>query len=268
MNVIPAPNPIMDAAKRREWMLTPQQLFDREAIARDIAAAAASGLAGEELRKEAVGLMRQALENGRDLARRALEATAGGLACASHLSIIEDELIRALFDFTTTYLRPPPPDVARNGMAIAAVGGYGRGTLAPGSDIDLLFLLPTKPTPSSEKLVETMLYMLWDLRQKVGHSTRSIGECIRQAKADMTIRTSLLEARFILGDEPLFDEMRKRFDAEIVAGSAHDFVAAKLAERDERLKRAGGSRYLVEPNVKDGKGGIRDLNKIGRASCG
>jgi [protein-PII] uridylyltransferase len=213
-------------------------------------------------RQAGLKLIAATLEEGRDEARRLLEGGGKGMACAERLSDLQDDVIAATHALALREARGDGPAEGDQPMAIAAVGGYGRGALAPGSDIDLLFLLPTKPTPASEKLVETMLYMLWDLRQKVGHSTRSIGECMRQAKADMTIRTSLLEARFILGDQALFEEMRKRFDEEIVAKSAHDFVAAKLAERDERLKRAGGSRYLVEPNVKDGKGGIRDLNTL------
>ncbi len=213
-------------------------------------------------RQAGLAMIGAALEEGRAEARQLLEAGGKGMACAERLSDLQDDVIAAIHALALRAARGDGEAEGDQPMAIAAVGGYGRGALAPGSDIDLLFLLPTRPTPASEKLVETMLYMLWDLRQKVGHSTRSIGECMRQAKADMTIRTSLLEARFILGDQALFDEMRKRFDEEIVAKSAHDFVAAKLAERDERLKRAGGSRYLVEPNVKDGKGGIRDLNTL------
>jgi [protein-PII] uridylyltransferase len=142
------------------------------------------------------------------------------------------------------------------------VGGYGRGMLAPGSDIDLLFLLPEAPDTGNKKIIETMLYVLWDLKQKVGHSTRSLDECLRQGRDDMTIRTSLLEARLLHGDEALFERLRVRFDKEIVAKSASEFVAAKLAERDTRIKRAGESRYLVEPNVKEGKGGLRDLNTL------
>ena len=143
-----------------------------------------------------------------------------------------------------------------------AVGGYGRGALAPGSDIDLLFLLPYKKTAWSESVVEAMLYVLWDLRQKVGHATRSVDECLRQARSDITIRTSILEARFIRGDQALFEELRTRFDREIVRGGAREFVAAKLAERDARVTKAGSSRYVVEPNVKEGKGGLRDLNTL------
>jgi [protein-PII] uridylyltransferase len=262
MTALPALAPILNAAKRRDWTFTRAQLFDRAAVAQAIAAAHARGLAGEELRKEALGVMRQALDAGRARARAALEATAGGLACASQLSLIEDELIRALYEFITIYLRPPPAGEAAHPMVIAAVGGYGRGTLAPGSDIDLLFLLPADKHGWCEKIAETILYALWDLRQKIGHSTRSIEDCLEQAKQDMTVRTALLEARYILGDEPLFETMRTRFEAEVVHLAPAEFVTAKLAERDTRISRAGRSRYLVEPNVKEGKGGLRDLNTL------
>ena len=147
-------------------------------------------------------------------------------------------------------------------MAVVATGGYGRGLLAPGSDIDLLFVLPYKQTAWGESVAETILYCLWDMGLKVGHATRSINECIRHAKADMTIRTAVLEARFLLGDRKLFDELITRFDKEVAQGTAPEFVAAKLAEREERHRRAGQSRYLVEPNVKDGKGGLRDLHTL------
>ena len=147
-------------------------------------------------------------------------------------------------------------------MAVVATGGYGRGLLAPGSDIDLLFLLPYKQTAWGESVAETILYCLWDMGLKVGHATRSINECIRQAKADITIRTAVLESRYLFGDRKLFDEMVARFDKDVAQGTAPEFVAAKLAEREERHRRAGQSRYLVEPNVKDGKGGLRDLHTL------
>jgi [protein-PII] uridylyltransferase len=147
-------------------------------------------------------------------------------------------------------------------MAVIATGGYGRGLLAPGSDIDLLFLLPYKQTAWGESIAETILYCLWDLGLKVGHATRSVDESIRQARADMTIRTSILESRFLFGDRRLFDELIARFDKDVVQGTAPDFVAAKLAEREERHRKSGQSRYLVEPNVKDGKGGLRDLHTL------
>src|SRR3989442_15848013 len=112
-------------------------------------------------------------------------------------------------------------------MGVVAMGGYGRGLLSPGTDIDLLFVLAYKQPAWGESVAETILYCLWDMGLKVGHATRSVNECIRQAKADMTIRTSLLEARYLLGDHKLYDELVARFDKEIVQGTAAEFVAAK-----------------------------------------
>jgi [protein-PII] uridylyltransferase len=173
-----------------------------------------------------------------------------------------DSVIRLVHDAVLRHLYPADNPSTEERLAVAATGGYGRGTLAPGSDVDLLFLLPYKKTAWSESVVEAMLYVLWDLKLKVGHATRTVDECIREAKADMTIRTSLLEARYILGDKALFDTLVTRFDTEIVASSAAEFVDAKLKERDARVAKAGASRYRVEPNVKDGKGGLRDLNTL------
>ena len=147
-------------------------------------------------------------------------------------------------------------------MAVVATGGYGRGLMAPESDIDLLFILPYKQTAWGEQVAEAILYCLWDMGLKVGHATRSVDELIRQARGDMTIRTAILETRFLTGDQPLYDELVDRFDKEVVQGTAAEFVTAKLAEREERHRRAGQSRYLVEPNVKDGKGGLRDLHTL------
>ena len=122
--------------------------------------------------------------------------------------------------------------------------------------------MPEKPTPAVERVIEALLYVLWDLKLKVGHATRTVAECLKQARADMTIRTTLVEARLITGDRALFETLQDRFDKEIVAKTAAEFVAAKLAEREARVRRAGASRYLVEPNVKEGKGGLRDLNTL------
>lgn len=216
----------------------------------------------DSLRAGALGLLRQSLSHGRGIARRTLESNGGGLECASNLAYIEDELIRAIHDYVVTYVHPAPAGGASRECAIAAVGGYGRATLAPGSDIDLLFLIPADAPERGELVVGAILYMLWDLGQKVGYATRTVEECVAEAKADMTIRTSLLETRFLLGDRSLFKSMKSRFDREILRGDATDFVAAKLAERDARISRRGRSRYLVEPNVKEGKGGLRDLNTL------
>lgn len=214
------------------------------------------------MRAEAVQEFRTTLETGRAQLREWLEADGKGYDCVVNMSWLQDEIIRAIYRFVTQYVSPADNSSSRERIAIAATGGYGRGTLAPGSDIDLLFLLPYKKTAWSESVIEAILYFLWDLRQKVGHATRSVDECLRQAREDITIRTSLLEARYILGDEALFEDMRTRFEAEVVRKTAAEFVSAKLAERDARVTRAGASRYLVEPNVKEGKGGLRDLNTL------
>ena len=198
------------------------------------------------------------LEQRRQAAEAALDAGGKGVACAADLSAAEDELLRAVLKLSA---REQGFDLASGGFAALAVGGYGRGLLAPGSDIDLLFVVEPQAS-GAEKVVERALYRLWDLKQKVGHATRSVEECLKRARADMTIRTSILEARLLLGDAALFQRLQKRFDEEIVAKTAVEFVAAKLEERDDRVKRAGESRYLVEPNVKEGKGGLRDLNTL------
>jgi len=157
---------------------------------------------------------------------------------------------------------PAPNRSAGERVAIIAVGGYGRGEMAPHSDLDIAFLTPFRPTPWCEQVIEAMLYLLWDLGLKVGHSSRSLDEMVRQAKADLTIRTALLEARFVWGDEALGEQARARFWAEVAAGTERQFVAEKLAERDARHQRQGDSRYVVEPNVKEGKGGLRDLHAL------
>ncbi len=215
-----------------------------------------------KVRAAVLGELKAAYKTGRDMAQEGLKRDGSGLACAQRLSHLQDELIRVIYDFALWHVYQIKNPSAAERMAVVAVGGYGRGTLAPGSDIDLLFLLPYKQTPWGEQVVEYILYMLWDLGFKVGHATRNIDECIRLARQDMTIRTAILEARFIWGEEPLFEDLQTRFDAEVVAGTSSEFIAAKLAERDDRHKRQGTSRYLVEPNIKEGKGGLRDLNTL------
>src|SRR6185437_13876895 len=164
--------------------------------------------------------------------------------CAERLALLQDEIICILFEFAASELYPSRVPSEAERMAVVATGGYGRRLLAPGSDIDLLFVLPYKQTAWGESVAEALLYCLWDMGLKVGHATRSVAECIRQAKDDMTIRTALLEARYLFGETKLFEELTARFDKELVQGTAPEFVAAKLAEREERHRRAGQSRYL------------------------
>ena len=217
-------------------------------------------LSDNEKRAELIARAKTYLKEAQDEAAQILDSH-GGLACASYLSQAQDELTQALFLFITNNTYQAHNPSAGEYISICAVGGYGRGTLAPGSDVDLLILYPIQ-TAWNESVAEALLYLLWDIGLKVGHATRTISECIAGAKQDMTIRTALLEARLICGDVPLFDTFWNRFDREIMQGTGAKFTQAKLDERDERIKKAGTSRYLVEPNVKEGKGGLRDLNTL------
>src|SRR5438105_1668103 len=239
------------------------QLFDAAAVTAELEALV-GGHSGDQrdLRAALARRFKSALLEGRAIAERLLIEDRHGRRCAERLSFMQDEIIRVLFAFVAKHLYPARNPSEAEHMATVATGGYGRGVLGAGSDIDLLFLLPYKQTAWGESVAEAILYCLWDMGLKVGYATRSVNECIRQAKADMTIRTGILEARYLFGDRALFDELIMRFGKEVAHGTAAEFVTAKLAEREERHRRAGQSRYLVEPNVKDGKGGLRDLHTL------
>jgi [protein-PII] uridylyltransferase len=239
------------------------ELIDVSAVSADLEKIAKAHSGSErELRSAVAQRLKAALADGRAKAEQLLLKDRHGRRCAERLCRMEDEIIRIVFDFARKHLYPSQNLSETERMAVVATGGYGRGLQAPGSDIDLLFVLPYKQTAWGESIAEAILYCLWDTGLKVGHATRSVDECIRQSKADMTIRTAILEARFLLGDRTLYDELVTRFDNDVVRNTAQQFVTAKLAEREERHRRAGQSRYLVEPNVKDGKGGLRDLHTL------
>jgi [protein-PII] uridylyltransferase len=237
--------------------------FDTARIAAAVSALATEHAGREDVFRAAVAkLLKAEMVEARATAQAVLLKDRHGRRCAERLCFVQDEIIRILFDAATRHLYHSPIPSGAERMAVVATGGYGRGLMAPESDIDLLFILPYKQTAWGEQVAEAILYCLWDMGLKVGHATRSVDESIRQARGDMTIRTAILETRFLAGDQPLYDELVSRFDKEVVQGNATEFVTAKLAEREERHRRAGQSRYLVEPNVKDGKGGLRDLHTL------
>ena len=215
-----------------------------------------------ETRREVLRLLKEALESGRAEIRRRFDGGASGEETVRATAHLMDVLVRALADTATDRVYPSAGATEAERFCIAAVGGYGRAELAPYSDIDLLFLLPYKETARLEQIIEYILYLLWDCGLKVGHATRSVEECIRLSKDDITIRTAVLEARHLWGEPSLFDTLRTRFANDIETGTGPQFVEAKLAERDQRHQRVGGSRYVLEPNVKDGKGGLRDLQTL------
>ncbi|MEQ1653855.1 MAG: [protein-PII] uridylyltransferase [Hyphomicrobium sp.] len=243
-------------------MMKAPPFFDPAAVRHELTAAFNAKGSATEMRPALIERLKVLVADARTAARTALEIDGNGRKCAEGLSYCQDELIRVIYDYTVShvYRATNPSDAER--MSIVATGGYGRGLLAPGSDIDLLFLLPYKQTPWGESVAEYMLYILWDLGFKVGHATRTVEQCLKLGTADMTIRTALLDARLIHGDRQLFAEFEDRFKSEVIAGTARAFIDAKMQERDERTRRAGESRYKVEPNIKDGKGGLRDLHTL------
>ena len=235
--------------------------FDADGLRQELSTLARAQADKTKLRAEALALIKTRFHDARAQVRSEVEAGAlAGLAAARALSAIQDALIQVLYDFATKHFYYAQNPTSAEHLSIVATGGYGRGELAPGSDIDLLFVHPAKRNAWCESVIEFTLHMLWDLGLKVGHAARTLAECSRLAKSDSTIRTALLEARYVAGDRKLFEEMRANFRKESVDGPA--FVQAKLAERDTRHTRQGASRYLVEPNIKEGKGGLRDLQTL------
>ncbi len=174
---------------------------------------------------------------------------------------LTDDLVQIGFD-TARHLHPLSNPTEAERISVLAVGGFGRAEMAPHSDVDLLFLYPWKITPWAESIIESLLYILWDLKLKVGHSSRTIKDCIRLGREDITIRTALLEHRFITGDRKLAQELDEKLWADLFRNTGREFIEAKLAERAARHKRQGGQRYVLEPNVKEAKGGLRDLQTL------
>ncbi len=173
-----------------------------------------------------------------------------------------DAIVAVAFDVATRHLHRPGTPTEAERLSVLAVGGYGRAEMAPHSDVDLLFLTPWKITAWAESVIESMLYMLWDMRLKVGHASRTVKDCLRLGREDATIRTALLEHRFLSGDAALAGELDDRLRAELFAKTGAEFIEVKLEERAARHKRQGGQRYVLEPNVKEGKGGLRDLQTL------
>jgi [protein-PII] uridylyltransferase len=184
-----------------------------------------------------------------------------GLKAARLLAGYIDGLLAALHDYALSlHGGAGAPAIGR--FAVTATGGYGRGVLAPFSDIDLLFLTQAEPTPEALRVVEFTLYFLWDLGLKVGHATRSVGDCLNEANGDPTVRTSMLDARRVAGDAALFADFAARFRVACQSAGPAGYINAKRAERAARHRRYGDSPFVVEPNIKEGRGGLRDLQTL------
>jgi [protein-PII] uridylyltransferase len=231
-----------------------REIIDRKAVAERLEKAD---------RKKAAALLKQALADGRaEIARRLAEKPYAGTETASAYVFLTDQLLRLVFDYVTERVHPLANPTTSERLLLMAVGGYGRGEMALHSDVDIAFVTPWKPSDWTETVIEAILYLLWDLGLKVGQSARSVDEVIRAAEADHTFRTALLEARYVWGEEALFDEVQARFWKKVGSAAVREFAKEKLDERDARHRRMGDSRYVVEPNVKDGKGGLRDLHAL------
>ena len=237
-----------------------ETIFDVEAVAAALAACDRSDPAAA--RTEAVAVLAAARRRGTDalaaaFAARPLEAR--GMITAQ--AWLTDRLVTAAFDAARAMI-PAAGGEDATPLAVLAVGGYGRGEMAPHSDVDLLFLTERAVAGATETVIETMLYLLWDLRLKVGHASRTVRDCLRYGREDMTIRTALLERRLVAGDAAPAAALDAALWKELFAGTGRAFIEAKLAERDARHEKQGGQRYVLEPNVKEGKGGLRDLQSL------
>ncbi|MEW4468336.1 [protein-PII] uridylyltransferase [Parasphingorhabdus sp. JC815] len=253
------PKPAADPGKR---IVRQRDVIDRRKLTEEIATLITDhGIT--KARPLILTLLQNALAAGRaEISRRLIEKPSSGHDASAAQSFLIDQLVRIIHDVAVGHQYPVSNPSSSERLAVLAVGGYGRGEMAPHSDVDIAFLTPYKRTSWTEQAIEAMLYWLWDLGLKVGQSSRSIDEMVRMAREDLSIRTALLEARYIWGDTGVYEESKARFFDEVVAGTDRTFVSEKLAERDARHVRMGDSRYVVEPNVKEGKGGLRDLQTL------
>lgn len=246
-------------------MFPPEIILDIVALNRALehALSAISANDSKSLRAAIVSELRSALKQGdarlEDLFKKHPRDARAFVTAKSWLT---DMIVITALQLVQTRLHPNPNPSEGERIAVLAVGGYGRAEMAPHSDIDLLFLVPWKVTGWVEKVIESTLYVFWDMRLKVGHSSRTVDECLRLGKEDVTIRTALLEQRFLLGNSELANTLRRRLWTELFARTHADFVEAKLSERAERHAKIGNQRYMLEPNVKEGKGGLRDLQTL------
>lgn len=214
------------------------------------------------IRAAVVDVLKEGQKTGRAAVAARLEAQPrNALPVTTGYTWLTDQLVTLTFEVVTERIHRNPNPTEGERLTVLAVGGYGRGEMAPFSDVDLLFLTPYKITAWAESVIESMLYILWDLKLKVGHSSRTVKDCLRLGAEDFTIRTAMLEHRFIAGYEPLADELDSKLWNTLFKGTEAEFIEAKLAERDVRHTKQG-QRYMVEPNVKEGKGGLRDLQSL------
>jgi [protein-PII] uridylyltransferase len=198
--------------------------------------------------------------------RLRLKHQAGGSGreiCARRVDLV-DVLLQHAFAAATAAAQKKT-GTTETALALIALGGYGRGELNPFSDVDVMLLhrqSAGRISPYIEQMVEQILYLLWDIGFKVGHSTRSIKEAIAQANRDMLTKTAMLESRYLAGDPLLAAEFRTEFRLKCVAGYEREYVELRMQDQVARHHKYGNSVYLQEPHVKSGCGGLRDYQNL------
>ena len=241
----------------------PNEIFHIEEVADSIRQIVDKGSDVKEIRASIINDISARQKAARKtLARKFIEQPNAAHKLNKSYNFLTDCLIHTSWMLVTKVLHPLSVPTEGERLSVLAVGGYGRGEMAPHSDVDLLFLIPYKQNPWSERVIESMLYLLWDLKLKIGHASRTLKECLRLGKEDFTIRTAMLEHRHICGDIQIAQNLEEKLWSELFRGTAHEFIDAKLREREARHVKQGGQRYMVEPNVKEGKGGLRDLHSL------
>ena len=215
------------------------------------------GKSFEEKRGAYLAAAREFLEHFREELKRGHREGEAGTRVVESITAMTDALVTRLF----TALSDDLQISAKSGeLALVAIGGYGRGELNPYSDLDLMFLYSGKDSKRVEEVANRLLYFLWDLRLDVGYSVRTLADCVEMANNDVTVKTALLDARLLTGSEQLFKELKKTMVAQVLAKRSDAFIAEKLEELKKRREKYGSSVYILEPNLKEGEGCLRDLH--------
>ncbi len=239
----------------------PRRIISRMDLAVTAEKSRGEGGTGDEDRTDLKELLSKAMAAGRSEIRSRFAGARQGLVTVKEYAYLTDQILSFLYDEARA--RRVVEDSVSEGISVVAVGGYGRGEFCPQSDVDLLFLTPNEPDSSVETFVQFILYALWDLGLSVGHATRSTGQCLASAREDWTVATNILDARFVYGNQEMAVLFRERLRHEFMDRKGREFLQAKIEERRERCDRMGDSRYMVEPNLKEGRGGLRDLQLLG-----
>ena len=202
---------------------------------------------------------RDYLGRARQLLFEQQQAGASGGAIVVQWTAVVDRVVQALYEAARASYAERYT-VLDQRIAMVAQGGYGRGELNPSSDIDLLVLYPHRPDAFVETVAEKVLYALWDTGLTVGHALRNRRDCVKLGGKDLKVKTALLDTRFLAGDRKLYDEFAAAMESELLKRNATRFFRDKVAESEERHRKYGDSVYLVEPHIKEGEGGLRDIH--------